>query len=211
MKKITSIRSGGRGRKVKLYLDGRQALVIEVEVALKERLTAGRELTEDEVSRLLSENQYQRCLNAAVHLLGYRPRSESEVRDRLKRRGFTEDDIDSTVVKLKEQGYIDDAAFARYWRENREAFSPRSRGLTALELRRKGVSSEIVRETVTEIDNAESAYRAAASKARRTPLSDYKLFKNRLGGYLRRRGFNYETINITVEKFWQELGGKTPE
>lgn len=212
MKKITALQvEGGRDKKVRLSLDGRRALTLEAEVALKERLAVGRELTEEELNRLIAENQYQKCLSAAIHFLGYRPRSESEVRDRLKRRGFVESDVDMVVAKLKEQGLIDDAAFAEFWRENREAFSPRSRGLTALELRRKGVSPGIIRETVTEIDNAESAYRAAEAKARRIPLSDYKLFKNRLGGYLRRRGFNYEVINNTVERFWRELGGNTPE
>jgi SOS response regulatory protein OraA/RecX len=30
------------------------------------------------------------------------------------------------------------------------------------------------------------------------------VFRRRLGEYLRRRGFDYEVINRTVEKMWQE-------
>jgi SOS response regulatory protein OraA/RecX len=41
------------------------------------------------------------------------------------------------------------------------------------------------------------------------PLADYQSFRRRLGEYLRRRGFNYEVINHTVERVWQELGNSS--
>jgi len=109
------------------------------------------------------------------------------------------------LAKLKEQGLVDDMAFAQFWKDNREAFSPRSQWLTKLELRRKGVASNIIDQIADTIDDEDSAYRAALSKARSLPLSDYQSFYRRLGVYLKRRGFNYGVINHTIERLWSEL------
>jgi len=95
-------------------------------------------------------------------------------------------------------------AFAQFWKDNRESFSPRSQWLTKLELRRKGVAGDIIDQVVDAVDNNDSAYRAAQNKARSLPMSDYQGFRHRLGGYLKRRGFGYGVINHTVEQLWQE-------
>jgi len=158
------------------------------------------------VEALAGADRYQRCHNAALRYLGYRQRSESEVRQRLLRHGFDSDCTGKTLARLKEQGLVDDTAFARFWKDNRESFSPRSRRLTRLELQRKGLESEVIDRVVDELDDSDSAYRAAVSMVRRLSASDYQSFRRRLGERLGRRGFGYEVINETVEKIWKECG-----
>ncbi len=130
------------------------------------------------------------------------------MRQRLLRRGFSDDTTEAVLKKLKEQGLVDDTAFAEFWRDNRQSFSPRSQRLVKLELRQKGVSSDIIERVVSTIDDGDNAYRAAASYAHRFPLSDYESFRRRLGGYLKRRGFGYGVIKETIERLWQEIGGR---
>jgi regulatory protein len=149
----------------------------------------------------------QDCFDAAVRYLGYRPRSEAEIRERLARRGFEGDGIERTVARLKEQGLLDDLAFARFWKENRETFRPRSRQLTRLELRRKGLDAATIETVVAEIDDAESAYRAALGRAPRLAGADHEIFRRRLGQHLRQRGFGYEVIGRTVARLWREHHG----
>ena len=205
MRKVTDLRRGkSRENLVNVFLDGRFAFSLQADVVAEEGLQVDQEISTTQVEALVRSGQYHRCLNAATRFLSYRPRSESEVRERLRRRGFDGGSIEATLVKLNEQGLVDDAAFAQFWKEDRESFNPRSQWLTRLELRRKGVADEIINQTVDKLDDSDSAYRAAISKARRLPLSDYQLFRQRLGGFLRRRGFNYEVINNTIEQVWQE-------
>ena len=99
---------------------------------------------------------------------------------------------------------MDDVAFAQFWKDNRESFSPRSQRLTKLELRRKGVADDIIAQVTDAIDDDNSAYRVALSKARSLPLSDRQAFRRRLADYLKRRGFSYGVISHTVERVWQE-------
>ena len=204
MNKITTLRIGKRRKKrVNVFLDDRFAFSLEAEVVIKEGLQVGQELSASQIGALSRSDHFHRCLKTATHYLGYRPRSEFEVRERLKQRGFDDNTIAVVVAKLKEQGLVDDMGFVRFWKENRDSFSPRSQWLTKLELRQKGVANDII-DQVIKIDDDDSAYRAALSKARRLPRSDYQSFRRRLGEYLKRRGFGYGVINLTVERVWEE-------
>ncbi len=205
MKKITAINVGrGRKKRVNISLDGKFAFSLEAEVAVKEGLEVGQELNTSQIEAMARSDHFHRCLNAAAHYLSYRPRSESELRRRLHQRGFDGNSIEAAITKLKEQGLVDDMAFAQFWKDNRQSFSPRSQRLTRVELRQKGVASDIIDQVVNVADDDDSAYRAAQGKARGLALSDYRNFRNRLGEYLKRRGFDYGVINRTVERLWQE-------
>ncbi len=206
---ITALRtSRGRGKRVTVFLNGKFAFSLEAEVAVKEELKVGQELASGQIEALARSDQFQRCHNAAAHYLSYRPRSEHEMRQRLLRRGFSDDTTEAVLKRLREQGLVDDTAFAEFWRDNRQSFSPRSQWLTRLELRQKEVSSDIIERVVSTICDADNAYRAALSKAHRLPLSDYESFRRRLGEYLKRRGFGYGVIKETTERLWQEKGDR---
>jgi len=208
MATITKLTAGkSRENRLNVFLDGKFSFSLLAEVALKEGLQVEQELSAGQVEVLTRSDRYQRCLNAAIRFLGYRPRSEAEVRQRLQRHGFDSDSINKALARLKEQGLVDDTAFARFWKENRETFSPRSRWLTGQELKQKGLDSSVIEQVVGEVNDSDSAYRAALSKARRLSSSDYQYFRRRLGEYLRRRGFNYQVINDIVERIWKERGG----
>ena len=71
---------------------------------------------------------YLAARSAALRLLGYRSRSEAEVRRRLTLR-YELQVIDRVITVLTEQGYLDDTAFAQQWRSNRERKRPRGKNL----------------------------------------------------------------------------------
>ena len=150
------------------------------------------------------QRSYEACLNAAFRYLSYRPRSEAEIRNNLRRRKFDGQFIEKVILELGEQGLLDDLAFARFWKENREAFSPRSQIVLKQELSRKGVSAEIIAEVTSKTDEESSAYRAAQRKAKALATSDYACFRQKLFAFLKRRGFSYEVIQHTINQLWQE-------
>ena len=166
-----------RDKKINIYLDGKYTLSLPSDVVTQEGLKTDQELSASRVKSLAAAEKQRRCLNAAVLYLSHRPRSEYEVRQRLQRRGFEGDCIEKIITTLKERGHINDASFACFWKENRDDFSPRSRRMTRMELRCKGIDNELIEGIIGEIDNNENAYRAALIKARRLSPSDYRLFR----------------------------------
>jgi regulatory protein len=154
--------------------------------------------------RALLDSSHQSCLDAAFRYLSYRPRSEFELKMHLRKRGFNDSSIQDVLLRLKEQGLLDDLAFAQFWKENRESFSPRSRMMLQRELRQKGVAPYIVAEIADGMDEEASAYRAAQRKVKKLASADYDNFCRKLGTFLKRRGFNYAVAQHTVNRLWHE-------
>jgi regulatory protein len=168
-------------------------------------LHPGQVLSDSRVEELAAADLFGKCLNAALRLLSYRPRSEAEIRTRLSRR-FNGETIEGVILQLRERQMIDDVAFAAFWREARDSFSPRGRLLLKVELRNKGIDPELIDKVLDGIDDEESAYRAAQKRGRTLAKEDYETFRRKLGAFLRRRGFSYGVVNRTTERLWQELG-----
>ncbi|MBI4321747.1 MAG: RecX family transcriptional regulator [Chloroflexi bacterium] len=197
-----------RADRVNVYLDDEYAFSLSSIVAEAVALRPGTFLSADNIAHLLENDAFQKATDTALAFLAYRPRSEREVRQNLQRKRIPESLIDRVVHRLREMRLIDDAAFAQFWLQNREAFSPRGEKALRSELRRKGVDSGVVDHVLDgSIDEATAAYAAAQRKARLLRnLDDYKSFYRRLGGYLIRRGFAYEIVKSTVDKCWRERG-----
>jgi regulatory protein len=201
----------GRRKTVDVFLNGKLVFSLGAESAAKEGLRVGEDVADSRIAELVKAESRRRCLDSAIRYLGYRPRSEAELRQRLAQRGFDAENIEVALAYLKQHGLVDDAAFAEFWRENRDSFSPRSRRLTRVELGRKGISKDIIDRTVETIDDEESAYRAAINRAHRMPRNYEQAFRRRLGEYLRRRGFSYGVAGKAVDRVWSELEGGSRE
>jgi len=192
-----------RGR-VSVFLDGDFTFSLSLAVADEARLHQGQTLSPLDIEKLRNAEQSEGSLDKALRYLSPRPRSEVEIKNRLRRSGFSDEIIQQVLTKLREQGLADDTAFARFWREDRERFRPRSRRLLALELRQKGVSQETINEAIAGVDDELNAYQAAQKKARALEALDRLSFGKILGTFLQRRGFGYEVINHTINRLWQE-------
>jgi len=193
-----------RKKQVSVFIDGYFSFIVSGEVAATAGLKIGQLLSTDQIGELRQTDLFQSCFGAALHYLGYRPRSEAEVKRRLHRRGFNDEVVDKVIIQLKKCQQIDDVAFAHYWKDNRSSFRPRSKRLIKLELRQKGVAIETANEAVCDLDDENAAYEAGLKKASVLPASDYSEFYRRLSSHLRRRGFDYETIKSAVARLWQE-------
>ena len=140
----------------------------------------------------------------ALRFLAYRMRSQAEVRRRLEKR-YSSQVIDRVVDELREQRYLDDAAFALEWRQHRERRRPRGQELIRHELMRLGVDPEVIREALADFDAADNAYRAGRGLAGRLADIDCSQFRQRVWSHLQRRGFDHTVIRDVVDRLWREL------
>jgi len=120
--------------------------------------------------------------------------------------------IDSVVDVLRRHHLVDDAAFAEYWVDQRRTFRPRGARLLRAELARLGVARPGAEAATAEVEASapEDAYRAASRRARQLrgldghAALDEAAFRARLGQWLARRGFDWETISVVVDRLWSE-------
>ena len=201
--RVTALRPTKRDPdRIAVDLNGSFAFALPATLVADERIDVGEMLDGDRVSSLLAADEASRATEAALVFLGYRPRSEKEVRDRLRRGGYEQDAIEHAIARLHEWRYLDDADFARRWVENRTAHRPRGRRLLQQELRHKGIDGEIARDA---IDDAELDEPGAAEALARRRLPSYAgdepaAIRRRLGAYLARRGYGYDVIRVALDR-----------
>jgi regulatory protein len=195
------------GRRSNIYVDGRYAFSLSTELAIT--LRVGESMSEARHTELVEQDQLVRAYDAALHFLGSRPRSEREIRDRLARHEYDPYVVDRVIARLRQIKLVDDAAFATYWVEQRATHRPRGARLLKQELRQKGVSQDVVSEALLE-DDENGAYRAAARKAVSLRALDERTFKQRLGAFLQRRGYGYETVRSVVNRLWADRAVSEP-
>ncbi len=68
--------------------------------------------------------------------------------------------------RMRELGYLNDAAFARFWVESRQAGTPRSRRALAFELQPQGRRRATMEAALEGVSDAEAAYDAAQRRLR---------------------------------------------
>ena len=145
----------------------------------------------------------EKAKNYCFLLLKFRPRSEYEIRERLKRKKFGEPVIKAVLTFLKEKSFIDDEAFTQAWVDFRLKKSFGLRRITQ-ELRIKGISKDIVAQ-VLEKTKENYSEREVVAKITRERLNRLKEIepqtaKRRLFAYLLRRGFSSEAIIDALEQ-----------
>jgi regulatory protein len=214
MATISSIEPQRRGGRVTVFVDDQPWAVVDRSVALELGLRPGTEATDELRERLESHDARHRAHESALLLLSYRQRSESELRQRLQRKGLPEGAVDHAIERLQRTGLIDDAGFARAWVEGRTggAGGMGSRRLQA-ELRRKGVPNEVVQQAIGAGAEDEESRAVTVALARAPSLRSlaYQDFRRRLSGFLQRRGFGYEATSKAVRAAWQATRAEEPE
>ena len=204
-KRITALKAQKRNtNRINVYLDGEFAFGLARIVAAW--LQIGQILTEEKIADLQRQDTHEVAYQRALNLLSYRPRAAAEIERRLVEAGYEPATIDLVLDRLRRSGLVMDEQFARTWIENRSEFRPRGRRLLAAELRQKGVSDEVITQALEDMtDESSLAYQAAKRYARRLAGLEWLRFRERLGAFLARRGFSYETSLPAVRRVWEEL------
>lgn len=200
----------GDQERVNVFVDGEFAIGVSLYVMQDERLHKGLVLSQTDWDRLEQAERGSKAWNAALRLLEVRPRTEHEIRDRLRRKEFVPEQIDRVVTRLRELELLDDAQFAKLWVANRQNLSPRGAQALRQELRAKGVDRAVADDVIASSTDADSESAACAEVARRAfhkyaSAPDRATFQRKLGGYLQRRGFSFETMKPVLAELWNEV------
>ena len=208
MAKVTALKVQKRNKnRVNVYLDEAFAFgVVKIE-AVKLRL--GQVLSDADIERIKKSDESEMAFEKAVAFISYRPRSEKEVRQSLKKKEIEAGLIDETVARLKRVGLLNDDQFGQMWVESRSHSKPKGARALKIELRQKGLSREAVDAAVAGTNDEEVARRLAASRAPRLKKLPKIEFRRKLGDFLARRGITYDIISEVVERAWQEFGDGT--
>lgn len=150
------------------------------------------------------EEALKRARNRALRYLTYRDRTEHEMRTYLAGKDFDPATVNCVMDYLKRLGYVDDVRFARQWGRYRIESGQYGRFRLKQDLRAKGLDDALIEETLRELygehDEKKLAQEAALQKLPRWKNLDKTKQRQRLAGFLQRKGFSGETVFDTVER-----------
>jgi regulatory protein len=143
---------------------------------------------------------------AALGLLSSREHSRRDLVRKLRRKGHSQDHIETIVGRLEAAGLVSDERYARLFVTDRLAIHPLGRRRIVMELRRRGIGAEAAARAVDEVyqegevDERVVAERLARRRAIRLQDVDPAAARRRLAGYLARRGFAPEIVAEAVQR-----------
>ncbi len=157
------------------------------------------------------ERQMQKAYDLSLNFLALRDRSVKEVKEYLYKKKFNSEIIELTLLTLQENRLLDDDKFAQEFIHTREKIRPKSKFALRYELKNKGVCDTIIEKQLDRIDEYKSAYNAIGPKISTWLQLEKKIIKNKMFGFLKNRGFNWEVSKATWEKFSKDIMDKEPD
>ncbi|MGA2367723.1 MAG: regulatory protein RecX [Dehalococcoidia bacterium] len=211
-KKIVELKAGKIRGMVDVLFDDQSTISVNRRLIEKAGLRLYSEIDIRSLDKIIKEDDADRCYEAALNYLEYRPRSEAEVKQHLLyKRRFQGESVTSAIARLKKLNLIDDRAFAENWTRDRNAYRPKSRLMIKRELLQKGVGYDIADEATQGVEDEAGAYKAGLKKAKLLKQFDYPQFAKRLAAFLARRGYAVDAVNSVTMRLWHEITGEKTE
>lgn len=201
MTAVTELRELPTGRFAVGFSDGSE-MKLSANAVADLGLYKGRELADDEFLVLASKASLTKCKERALRIVGARPMSCKELRDRLIEKGETPENAEEAVDWLLELHYLDDAQYAgmvvRHYAA--KGYGPQK---IKNELYRRKVPKALWDEAMEERpEDGDMVYTLLCRKLK-TDAPDRAEMK-RATDALFRRGFSWDEIKAAVERFKEE-------
>ena len=189
-------------KRCNIEVDGRFFCGMQLLTVMEHRLKVGSIVTEEELSALQLAGEKQTALDKALIHISASMKTEKDVRDFLRRKGYLQEVSDYVVEKMKGYGYLDDEAYARAYAES--AGKRKGSRLIRMELKRKGVPESALA-ALPERDERGAAAEVL-QKYLRGKEQDVKTLRKAYA-HLISKGFDHDTARAALEELrgaWEE-------
>ena len=201
MTRLTELKQTGHERFVARF-DSGEELRVTLSCVTEQGLYAGLQLDDDGMQRLRAAASRSRCRARALRIIGARPMSEKELRDRLCEKGESPEDAEETVEWLRGMRLLDDAEYAAMCVRH---YAAKGYGPARIrnELFRRGVPRELWDDAFEELPEQDDEIDRLLRRKLRGDVSDRDALR-KATDYLYRRGFRSEDIRAAVERLRME-------
>lgn len=183
--------------RVNLYVDDEFYAGVSVELILKQQLKKGMEISKEELDQLILEDEKGSAFNKSVKYLNSALKTEKQIKEYLRKKGYNLSTIEYVVDKLKEYKYLDDENYARSFVLTYSNKYGKLKLISAL--RSKGVSDRIIDNIFSEDLGIESNIRSIAEKYLKNKEKNPQTYL-KLSRFLYSRGYEFDEINRLINE-----------
>lgn len=205
---VTAIKPQKFRKNFNIFIDGKFSFGASPEIILKYNLKVEKEISGAELQSILEESELGQTYAKVLRLISIRPRSRSEIETWMKGKDVGELLAKKVLDKLVGTGLVNDQEFARWWIDQRLTFRKNSARAIAQELKSKGIPREVIDELLEEMvpkDKERVLIKELIKKnAWRWEKLPKKKGREKVIGFLSRRGFGWEEISSVIDEIEEE-------
>ena len=191
-----------------IYGDDEFVVGVSAETLLRFGLRVGDELPPVLITAIEKAEELVGAKGVALRYLTVRPRTEREIRDKLREKEFGDEEIARTITSLKSAGLLDDASFARMYIRDALAGRPAGKMLLKRKLLLLGVEKSVVEDAIEETFSGVDVQATALALARQFIKKTQNLKKDespmkrrgRISSFLARKGYGWDTIEAVLKQ-----------
>lgn len=186
--------------KYDVFIDDKFAFVLYKGELSKYQIEEGAIITETVIRDIKKDVILKRAKLRAMHLLNDMDRTEGQLRAKLKANHYTEDVIEEALAYVKSFGYINDLGYAKRFIESKK--DKKSKKELYVLLGNKGLAQSVIEEAFEECyetEDGKSAIKELMRKKGYSPEGATEKEKQKMYGYLMRKGFSYEDVRQVIQ------------
>lgn len=191
-------------QKYRIFLDGESAFAVYKGELSRYHLEEGAVLPPEVYEELVNRVLKKRATLRAMHILERTDKTEAQLRRKLEESEYPKEAVESAIDYVTSYGYLDDRRYAEHYIEWKKQGKGKAR--LKMELVQKGISREIIEEVLESTDFGETRemIRQIILKKRKTDIPMNEKEKQRLYGFLMRKGFSSSDILAVMrEEEWR--------
>jgi len=191
-------------QKYRIFLDGESAFAVYKGELSRYHLEEGAVLPPEVYEELVNRVLKKRATLRAMHILERTDKTEVQLRRKLEESEYPKEAVESAIAYVTSYGYLDDRRYAEHYIEWKKQGKGKAR--LKMELVQKGISREIIEEVLESTDFGETRemIRQIILKKRKTDIPMNEKEKQRLYGFLMRKGFSSSDILAVMrEEEWR--------
>lgn len=200
---VTQIAEASNSRR-KIYLDGQFAFVLYKGELRKFHIKEGQELPPESYQEITAKILPKRAKLRCMNLLQSRDYTRKQLADKLAQGEYPQECIDEAIAYVESYGYLDDLRYAKDFIEYH--ISSKSRNRMEMDLMRKGIGRDLIRQAFEELDelgveqDEAAMIRDLLNKKKYCAETATRQEQQRMYAFLYRRGFHADVIARELSK-----------
>ena len=194
--------------KVYIYLDSGENFELSKPVFEESRLKTGDEISCAQKENLINTNEIFLIKASSLRILERREHSAKELKDKLLKKGFSENNIRQVLKNLIELNFLNDERFAEIYVRSRIKYKRKSPKAIYFELLKKGVDKELIENELRNLDEEIILDNARALAKKKLISLNNRNSGNKLDklrSHLTYKAYSSRIINQIIEETRKEV------
>ena len=200
---ISKITQGKKNpERYNVFFEDKYAFSVDEAVLIRYQLTKGKELDQWTIEEVNFEDEVRKAYNKALYYLGFRMRSEGEVRQKLKEKEYGDAVIDDAIKKLYTHNFLDDQQFSEALMRTQIKSGKKGPRAIQQDMQKRGIDKQMqkdVLDSYSEEEQLEVAKGLAEKIALKEKTKTPSQINQKISDTLMRKGYNYALIKLAIE------------